>query len=466
MGSLVFRGNLRRGADDSGADDSGAVAIIVALFSVVLFGFAALVVDIGHADDVHLQGQSAVDAASLAGVRVLANGGSDSAVVTAVKSYVDQNMGLTPADWSGCQDPAALGPQIDTDVATDTCISTLKSSIPGVSSFQVRVKLPTQKVPSTFGGLFGVSSIDISPIAQALSGQPLPPECGPCAPALDESTGQPQPQAAPTGLPAAIRAMLPNPNATPADVGYVPPAAPLDAHGCPTSPGLFAQPNFPAVVTVGVGTDPADAVACTLHSGLYVFNDVSLDVSAIGSIASTLAGMPIDASDPPQGTGVTLVFYGSATLTVEGHIGTINPLDLTQRLPLIASDPDVGWQPGQPIPGVAIVFDQFGSATSLPSTSACSGVIPARCFSLGDDFTITGSVYALDGQTIWTTATGDCMPVTSSCVVHDEDNTQSVLATTATAFSDPDANQVGRIPTVATDHPMAEPPPSAPHLVR
>ena len=70
MGSLVYRGRLRRGADDS-----GAVAIIVALFSVVLFGFAALVVDIGHADDVHLQGQSAVDAASLAGVRVLANGG-------------------------------------------------------------------------------------------------------------------------------------------------------------------------------------------------------------------------------------------------------------------------------------------------------------------------------------------------------------------------------------------------------
>ncbi len=99
-------------------------------FSVVLFGFAALVVDIGHADDVHLQGQSAVDAASLAGVRVLANGGSDSAVVTAVKSYVDQNMGITAADWAGCQDPAALGPQIDTDVATDTCISTLTSPIP------------------------------------------------------------------------------------------------------------------------------------------------------------------------------------------------------------------------------------------------------------------------------------------------------------------------------------------------
>ncbi len=110
-----------------------------------------------------------------------------------------------------------------------------------------------------------------------------------------------------------------------------------------------------------------------------------------------------------------------------------------------------------------MVFDQFTSVTSLPNTSTCSGVTPARCFSLGDDFTIKGSVYALDGQTIWTTATGDCLPATSSCVVHDEDNTQSVLATTRTAFSDPDPGTgVGRIPTVATDHPMAEPPPS-PH---
>ena len=80
--------------------------------------------------------------------------------------------------------------------------------------------------------------------------------------------------------------------------------------------------------------------------------------------------------------------------------------------------------------------------------------------------TITGSVYALDGQTTWTTNPGDCMPVTSACVVHDEDGSLSVLATTATAFSDPDTDGAGRIPTVSTDHPMAEPPPSPPHLVK
>ena len=58
-------------------DDDGAVAILVALMSVVLFGFGALVIDIGHAQVVRSQGQSTVDAASLAGVRALASGGSD-----------------------------------------------------------------------------------------------------------------------------------------------------------------------------------------------------------------------------------------------------------------------------------------------------------------------------------------------------------------------------------------------------
>jgi len=439
--------------------DDGAVAVLVAMLSVVLFGFGALVIDIGHAQVVRSQGQNAVDAASLAGVRVLADESSApnvlADVLATVQSYVKDNMGIT--DWAGCTDPTPLAVLVDTD-STDTCISmSTPPPASGITSYQVRVKLPTQHVPATFGGLFGVSSIGISPVAQALSGQPLPPECGPCDPVLDESTGQPTPQPPPTGLPAAIRAMLPPP-----DPAVVPPAEPVDDHGCPTTPGLYEQPDFPPVVTVGVGPD---AVACTLHSGLYVFNDVSLDVAAIGSLASALTGRPQNPGDPPQGTGVTLIFYGSATLTVEGHIGTRPPVGAGPRLPLIASDPAVVWQTGQPIPGVAIVLDQFGSATSVPATSICNGVPSTRCFSLGDDLTITGSVYALDGQTTWATATGDCAPVTSACVVHDFSNGPSVLATTTTAFA-PDPDGTDRIPTVATDHPMAEPPPSPPHLVK
>jgi hypothetical protein len=198
---------------------------------------------------------------------------------------------------------------------------------------------------------------------------------------------------------------------------------------------------------VGAGT-------CTLNPGLYVFNNANLDISLGASVASYLSDG--SAGQPPLHTGVTLVFYGSGTLTVEGHIGVLVRDGSGQRSPLIASTPDVVWQPGQPIPGVAIVFDQFGAT---PAVSR----LP---FTLGDGFDIAGSVYALDGQTTWATILGDCMPVVSTCAVHDEGSAQSVLATTATDFSDRDANGIGRIPTVATDHPMAELPPSPPHLVK
>ena len=165
-------------------NDEGAVAIIVALLSVVLFGFGALVIDIGHAEVVRSQAQSTVDAASLAGVRAMAvSNGSVIDAVAAVQNYVDENLGTT--DLSSCtDDPAPLVP-----ADPDTCIAT---SAAGVTPYQVRVRLPTQHVEATFGGLFGVDSIGISPVAKAQWGQ-SPPECGPCQPALDENTEQPMP---------------------------------------------------------------------------------------------------------------------------------------------------------------------------------------------------------------------------------------------------------------------------------
>jgi hypothetical protein len=303
---------------------------------------------------------------------------------------------------------------------------------PVMPSYQVRVKLPARHVPATFGGIFGVSSIAISPIAEAASGQPQPSECGPCDPAIDESTTQPTPQQPPTGLPAAIRAKLPDPAA-------VPDAAQLDPlfGNCPT-PGLFTTDVH--VLTT---------FHCTLKPGLYVFNDANLDVPADASIASFLS----DGTDGlPVGTGATLVFYGTATMTVEGMIGT--PVGSVGPPTLIASDPALvaTWQPGQPIPGVAIVFDQFD-----PNT-----VGPPRTFSLGDRFGIKGSIYALDGHATWLTAQDDCPAVGSTCSVYDFPNTPSVIATTRTAF----AETPPRIPTISTEHAPVTQPPSPPHLVK
>lgn len=432
----------RRSVAQPGRRDDGAIAILVALLSVVLFGFGALVVDIGHAEQVRSQAQTTVDAAALAGVQVLATPGSTpSDVADAVKTYVSDNMGIT--DWAGCTDSTPLTLPADTDT-TDTCISTLTSTVPGVTSYQVRVRLPVQHVPATFGGLFGVNSIAISPIAQALSGQPLPPECGPCDPVLDESTGQPKPESPEPTFP--LRSELPDPSLVAPDPAAIPPAGPLDplGSGCPTTPGLFTHDTFPDGVSV------VTLHSCTLKPGLYVFDDTNLDVQAGASIASFLS----DGSDGfAVGTGVTLVFYGTATMTVEGMIGTpvgsVGPPSLIASVPSLAPPPGETLAPDQPIPGVAIVFDQFDQS-----------IAAARTFNLGDHFGINGSVYALDGHTTWSTAPGDCPAVGSTCWLHDE-GADSLIATTTTAFADS-----GRIPTVGTDHPMTEPPPSPPHLVK
>ncbi|HTC68280.1 MAG TPA: hypothetical protein VK662_01830, partial [Acidothermaceae bacterium] len=245
---------------------------------------------------------------------------------------------------------------------------------------------------------------------------------------------QPAPQPPPTGLPASIRAMLPDPND-----GSIPPAQPVDvASGCPTSPGLFTT----NVVVAG-------GFNCQLAPGLYVFNNANLDVQ--GNLIANLAPDPAD-PNPLDGPvlGVTLVFYGTGTLTAENG-GSITPLLAS----LVTPDTTGNWVRGDAIPGVAIVLDQTDPSLAVP-----------RQFTLGNDFNITGSLYALDGKTTWATNMGDCVPGASTCFIHDARGTSSLIATTATAFSDPNASGIGRIPTVGTDHPMAEPPPSAPHLVK
>ena len=55
--------------------DEGAIAIVVAIFSLVAFGFAAVVVDLGYARTVKLRAQDAADSAALGGAAALFAGG-------------------------------------------------------------------------------------------------------------------------------------------------------------------------------------------------------------------------------------------------------------------------------------------------------------------------------------------------------------------------------------------------------
>jgi Flp pilus assembly protein TadG len=274
--------------------EDGAIAIIVAIFAVVLFGFAALVVDLGDAQDVRGQSQHAADAAALAGVRALVANGD---VAAAVKSYVASNGG--PTDWANCQDAGALATTADTDTS-DTCISYDTSQSGDAESYQVRVKLPARTVTASFGGIFGSSSITIAPIAQAGSGLTLPPPCVPCSPALATAPDY-QPVDSPT------MSSTPSPSTTLT-------GTPDPVSGCP-QPGSYG----PGPLMV--------AGPCALTPGLYVFDGTDVTFAA-----------------PLSGSDVTLVFQDGASLVAQSSLA------------ITATSAGTASQAGE-IPGLAVFFD-------------------------------------------------------------------------------------------------------------
>jgi Putative Flp pilus-assembly TadE/G-like len=160
-------------------DDGGAIAILVAILATVLFGFAAIVVDLGYARTVEGDAQSAVDAASLAGAGVLSTESNPSApfdeATKAITTSARSNFGTSPADWDGCvaSKPAQLW--VQGDIATN-CILFNRA----VNPTKVQVVLPSKHVDSFFGGLVGYNGMDISARAQATVRQDDVPGCSLC----------------------------------------------------------------------------------------------------------------------------------------------------------------------------------------------------------------------------------------------------------------------------------------------
>jgi Flp pilus assembly protein TadG len=173
----VFRRALRagRGRRD---DDRGAITVIVAAMLVVMIGLAALVVDQGLAADGQRQAQSAADASALAAALALSRGGTPTDAVTAAQAYAQANFGVTAAEWAGCTAPLQPG---FAPVAGTTCIAqnpTTKS---------VRVTLPSRRIASVFGGIFGVSSRTVTTAATAGFGNAGIADCVLCI--LDRLNG-------------------------------------------------------------------------------------------------------------------------------------------------------------------------------------------------------------------------------------------------------------------------------------
>lgn len=160
-------------------DESGVVAILVALVTCfVLFGLAALVVDLGLARDTKQASQIASDASALAAATALypdMTGTPDFvAAVAAAKAYAQKNFNVDPASgWSGCVDPGAQTYKPD---AGNDCISFDAATSPT----KVRVVMPEHAVKAGFGAVYGASTYTISTQARAVVASPVSGSCALC----------------------------------------------------------------------------------------------------------------------------------------------------------------------------------------------------------------------------------------------------------------------------------------------
>jgi Putative Flp pilus-assembly TadE/G-like len=165
-------------------DDRGAVAILVAVLAVTLFVFAGIVVDLGYARNVKLDGQDTADAAALAGAGNLNNCRSFStcrAAVRAVKKSANENVaGGGPVNWGACSAPAPTLPAGYTWATRGSRTSCIQfgSLPPSTTASVVFVQLPSQRSPVFFGGLVGYKGIDVS--ASTVAGT-NPTQGNPCA---------------------------------------------------------------------------------------------------------------------------------------------------------------------------------------------------------------------------------------------------------------------------------------------
>ncbi|HZP74038.1 MAG TPA: pilus assembly protein TadG-related protein [Gaiellaceae bacterium] len=131
-------------------NEDGQSIIIVVVFLVVLLGFCALTIDVGHAYLAQRRLQASVDAAALAGADSL----PDTAAAQAGAAQYGNGGDNTP---DGVDD-------VQMTVATK-CLT----SVPGCTTANAVTVTETGSVKTAFGGLFGIGSFDVNAKATACS---------------------------------------------------------------------------------------------------------------------------------------------------------------------------------------------------------------------------------------------------------------------------------------------------------
>lgn len=142
--------------------ERGAVLVMSALLITSLIGMCAIVVDLANTSQNRRQAQNAADAAALAAAQDLPDA---AAVIATAKQYAEDNYGVTEAAWIGCRDTVdgvSRSLSVQPDTANDNQCITIDAAYK-----RVRVNLPRTRVPTFFGGVFGVSDFHVRASATA-----------------------------------------------------------------------------------------------------------------------------------------------------------------------------------------------------------------------------------------------------------------------------------------------------------
>jgi len=167
------------------------VAVVVAAFSLTLFGFAAIIVDLGVARVARTDAQTAADAASLAGAGALYKEPSlvarEDDAVDAVKHIAFENYlsatyddeGDADAAWAACPALPLTHPKsswVKADTGNSECIRVG----PGTPPSQLWVRMPSRRVGVFFGGIFGYSGMDVTATSTAEARESSVQACSLC----------------------------------------------------------------------------------------------------------------------------------------------------------------------------------------------------------------------------------------------------------------------------------------------
>ena len=158
------------------SDEDGATLVVVTLATVMLFGFAALAVDVGHGMGERRRAQGAADAAVMAAaVEVNLPGTTLQDLVDRAVAFANANTPdpIPSADWlTACPDTTNTGEQLE-HTANELGLTPATDCISFDASFsRVRVSLPQRDIGTFFAGVIGITTFDVTAFAEATVGLP------------------------------------------------------------------------------------------------------------------------------------------------------------------------------------------------------------------------------------------------------------------------------------------------------